>query len=576
MLVMIQMKTIFKFNMIVWCLLLANTIFAYDRQDTLRGSNGKHRAWWDVQHYSLSIEFDTARKSISGSNAILAKIISKPTDSLQLDLQELMFMDSIVMDGMQLDFSKEGNVWWVKYPFYKKDIGDEINFTAYYHGKPRIAKNPPWDGGFIWAKDEKGNPWTAVSCQGIGASLWWPCKDYQGDEPDSGMRMIYKTIHTNEKILEPISNGLMPSDRNEVGSQVQSVIPVFYYDDSVYAAIGCKSPDDWYYIWDVINPINNYDATFYIGNYAGWTDTLIGEKGVLNLSFYPLKYNEEKARKQFAIVKQMLRCFEYWMGPYPFYEDGYKLVEAPYLGMEHQSAIAYGNHYKMGYNGLDRSGTGIGMLFDFIIIHESGHEWFGNNITAQDIADNWIHEGFTTYTETLFTEWIAGKEKAFEYCRGEWKKIRNDRPVIGDYGVNDEGSGDKYDKGAAVIHMIRMMMKDDEKFRQLLRGLNKEFYHGIVTTQQVEDYISRFVGYDFSPLFNQYLRTTDIPVLEYYIKGKELFYRFTNVVENFKLPLEVQNGKHHADITPTNEWQHIKWKGGYGVEFSKDFLIIVK
>ncbi|HRO43990.1 MAG TPA: M1 family aminopeptidase, partial [Flavipsychrobacter sp.] len=286
-----------------------------------------------------------------------------------------------------------------------------------------------------------------------------------------------------------------------------------------------------------------------------------------------LRYNEEKARRQFAVTKDMLHCFEYWMGPYPFYEDGYKLVEAPYLGMEHQSAVAYGNEYKMGYRGLDRSGTGVGLLFDFIIIHESGHEWFGNNITAQDIADNWLHEGFTTYTEALFVECAFGKEKAYEYTRGQWKNIRNDRNVIGNYGVNDDGSSDKYDKGSAVVHMIRTIMNDDEKFRQLLRGLNKDFYHKIVTSAEVEAYINKFANYNFTPLFNQYLRTTDIPQFDYYIKKKELFFRFKNVVDGFTLPLTITGEDETTTIYPTSEWQSIKWKGGYGFEMSKNFLM---
>ena len=551
-------------------MLLASTLFAYNRQDTLRGSNGRHRSWWDVQHYALSVEFDTARKSISGSNTILARIIAPPTDSLQLDLQELMFMDSIVMDGQQLDFSKEGNVWWIKYPFHKKEIGTDLSFKAYYHGKPKIAKNPPWDGGFIWTKDEKENLWIAVACQGTGASLWWPCKDYQGDEPDKGTALKLKNMES----VQIVSNGTYLNEQQRNNEELPIIETIIYQDGTMLtnSDVQFNYENDKISNWSVRNPINTYNVTFYIGNYSSWTDTLIGEKGTLNLSFYPLKYNEEKARKQFAVTKQMLHCFEYWMGPYPFYEDGYKLVEAPYLGMEHQSAIAYGNHYKMGYNGMDRSGTGVGMLFDFIIIHESGHEWFGNNITAQDIADNWIHEGFTTYTETLFAEWIAGKEKAFEYCRGEWKNIRNDRPIIGDYDVNDEGSSDKYDKGAAVIHMIRMMMNNDEQFRQLLRGLNSEFYHGIVTTRQVEDYIGNFSKLPLSRFFDQYLRTTDIPVLEYYIKNKKLFYRFANVVNGFEMTVPLENVKRKATLHITTDWQNIKWKNTTP-EFSKNFLI---
>jgi aminopeptidase N len=298
----------------------------------------------------------------------------------------------------------------------------------------------------------------------------------------------------------------------------------------------------------------------------------MGEKGRLDLDFWALRYNEARARKQFAMVKDMLHCFEYWMGPYPFYEDGYKLVEAPYLGMEHQSAVAYGNKYQMGYLGRDRSGTGIGMLFDFIIVHESGHEWFGNNVTARDIADMWIHEGITTYAESLYAEWLFGKEKGLEYDLGAWSHIRNDKPIIGDYGVNNEGSGDMYNKGAAIMHMIRMMTNDDEKFRQMLRGLGKEFYHQTVTTGQVEDYISLHTGLELKAFFNQYLRTTNIPHLEYEIKNNRFYYRFTNIVNGFSMPVKIFLGGKWYIYSPTAEWQSDTWPGG-DVLVSQDYLL---
>ena len=327
------------------------------------------------------------------------------------------------------------------------------------------------------------------------------------------------------------------------------------------------------YEYYIRSPINLYNLTFYLGDYTTFADTFHGENGVLPLTFHPLRYNETKARTHFRVVKDMLRCFEWWMGPYPFYEDGYKLVEAPYLGMEHQSAIAYGNGYQMGYLGRDRSGTGVGMLFDYIIIHESGHEWFGNNITAKDVADNWIHEGFTTYTETLYAEWIAGKEKAARYNKGEWRGIENDRPVIGAYGINDDGSGDKYDKGAAVLHMIRTVVGDDEKFRRILRGLNREFRHQTVTTRQVEDYISEKSGHDFSAFFNQYLRTAQIPALEWYRKGKKIHYRFTDVVPGFSLPV-VMDGPFGNKVVVSDKWSSRDLD--HGVEWEDNFLIKIE
>ena len=522
---------------------------AYNRQDTLRGSNGPGRSWWDVQRYDLAVSFDTAKKSVSGANIISFKITGTPGDSMQIDLQDGMFLDSVRWRGKHLDYVKDGNVFWIKYPFSKWTTGITEEVVLNYHGRPREAKMPPWDGGLIWTKDSLGNPWISVACQGLGASSWWPCKDYQGDEPDNGMTICIKL--PSQK-LSVVSNGTTNRGwRDNLGA--------FIGKDSVMT-------------FDVQNPINTYSATFNIGDYAHWSDTLMGEKGRLDLDFYPLRYNETKARKQFAVTKQMLHCFEYWMGPYPFYEDGYKLVEAPFLGMEHQSAVAYGNEYKMGYRGTDRSETGLGLLFDFIIIHESGHEWFGNSITAQDIADNWLHEGFTTYTEGLFMECATSKDSAFQYIRGEWSNIRNDRPVIGDYGVNDDGSSDKYDKGAAVVHMIRMILNNDEKFRQLLRGLNTDFYHKIVASVEVEGYISRFAGKELKPLFDQYLRTVNIPVLEYYTRKKKLHYRFANVVPGFVLSIPVSSRKQSQNLQITDQWQEVKWRGRDEIRFSPDFL----
>jgi aminopeptidase N len=541
-------KSFFLIAFMMWYLPFANATFAYERADTLRGSNGRGRSWWDVLQYDLDIAFDTLERSISGTNTITFKVVNAPADTMQIDLQELMFLDSVVYDGKSLPVIKEGkHVWWVTYPFSKLRRDTMHAVTIHYHGKPRVAVNPPWDGGFIWTRDANGKQWISVACQGLGASAWWPCKDLQSDEPDFGMMLRY-TLPSN---LQCISNGRL-AFKNTSGSNTR-------------------------WNWQVQSPINTYNATFYIGDYVSWRDTMKGEQGALTLDYYVLRGNEEKARKQFAVVKQMISCFEYWMGPYPFYTDGYKLVEAPFLGMEHQSAIAYGNEYKMGYKGTDRSGSGVGNLFDYIIIHESGHEWFGNNITATDIADNWIQEGFTTYSETLFSQCAFGKEKAFQFVRGERKNIRNDRPIIGNYGVHDAGSGDKYDKGANIIHMIRMMMNNDANFRDLLRALNKTYYHKHASTAEVENYISSFTKMNLKPFFDQYLRTTMIPQFEWYVKDDKLFYRFTSVVPGFSLPLEIKKRKNQAKITVTEDWQSIEWKkGGYNIDISPDFLIHMK
>lgn len=496
----------------------------FDRQDSLRGGNGMGRYWWDVQHYDLKVDFNLEEKDIYGQNTIRLKITDAPHDSLQLDLQTPMFLDKVILEGQELRSVKEGNVWWVLYPFSQLKIGEEIELEVYYHGKPREAKNPPWDGGVIWTRDSTGKAWIAVACQGLGASAWWPCKDDQRDEPDAGMRITLSGAGD----LAVISNGL-PADGR--------LLP--------------RGEGTWL----VKNPINNYNLSFYIGNYIGWQDTLMGEKGLLPLSFYALDDHLAQAKKQFAVVKPMLHCLEHWMGPYPFYEDGYKLIEAPYLGMEHQSAIAYGNGYQMGYAGRDRSNTGVGLEFDFIIIHESAHEWFGNNITAKEVADNWIHEGFTSYAENLFVECLLGKEKALTYHHGLQALITNEKPVIGTYGVQQEGS-DIYEKGRAVIQMIRTMMQDDEAFRQLLRGLNQTFYHQTVTSAQVEDFITEKTGLPLKPFFDQYLRQANLPTLEYANKGRDLYLRLSYCLPGLELVLPLKNGKEIL----TTEWLKIPHK----------------
>lgn len=497
-------------------LLLATQSYSYTRQDTLRGSNGPGRNWWNVIRYDLSFSLDTVQQTIQGSNCITFVVSGTPGDSMQIDLQQGMNL----IPSPNYSLSREGNAYWIKanQPYQN---GKEYSLELNFEGKPRKALNPPWDGGFIWGKDSLGAAWTAVACQGLGASAWWPCKDYQGDEPDSGMHISLRQM-TGQTF---VSNGRMHDQDtldqpNPTSGEIERI---------VFKSQG----------WQVRNPINAYDATFYLGNYAHWQDTFQGENGVLTLDFYPLKQHEPKARKQWAVVKEMLRCFEYWLGPYPFYEDGYKLVEAPYLGMEHQSAVAYGNQYKMGYLGRDRSNTGIGLSFDFIIIHESAHEWFGNSITAKDIADNWIHEGFTTYVESLFAEWIKGNEAGAAYTRGEWDNIRNDRPLIGDYGVNSEGSSGIYDKGSAIVFMIRQMLDNDEKFRGLLRSINKEFYHKTITTEAMEAFIGNYLGRNLKPFFDQYLRSTNIPELHQNQASDSLSFTWVNAVKGFDAPIAI-------------------------------------
>ncbi len=497
-------------------LFYTNTLFAWHNPDSLLGANHQYRNWWDVKKYKVQIKADTLSSNITGTVQMHFKIIGNAQDTLQIDLQEPLLLNKVYFqDSIPLRFYKYQNHYFVLTAPKQKIVQHEQSYTLtmQYSGQVIEAKNPPWQGGWVRTRDSLNRSWIAVACQGTGASVWWPCKDLQADEPDNGIEFI---LDHNDK-TNVISNG------RKIASTVA-------HKDSA---------------WSVKNTINNYDLTFYWGHYRSWKDTFQGINGVLDISYYALDYHYDKAKIQFQQVKKMLRAFEYWLGPYPFYEDSYKIIEAPYLGMEHQSAIAYGNQYQNGYLGLDRSATGNGLLFDFIIIHESGHEWFGNSITAADIAENWIHEGFTSYTEVLYLDYYYGKEKAYQYARGVWKNIKNDTPVIGHLGVHDEGSGDKYDKASGLVHTIRLLLNDDIQFRALLHGINKKFYHKIISSNDIENYIDSFCAYNLKPIFNQYLRSTKIPKMLWYISPKgELYYQFENIVEDFELPIPCKiNGK---------------------------------
>lgn len=499
----------------------------FTHQDTLRGSITTERAWWDLQHYDLHVKVDPDQKFISGKNTITYKVL-KPYQIMQIDLQEPLQIDKITQDGKELKFTRNGNAFFVN--LSKKQVKKDINnLTVYYHGNPREAIRAPWDGGFSWKKDKNGNPFVATSCQGLGASVWWPCKDHMYDEPDTGMEII---INPPEGLMD-VSNGkLKKVTENNDGSKT--------------------------YHWTVKNPINNYGVNANMGQYAHFSDIYKGEKGDLNCNYYVLPYNLEKAKKQFVQVHKMLEAFEYWFGPYPFYEDGYKLVEVPYLGMEHQSSVTYGNKFANGYLGRDLSNTGWGLKFDFIIIHESGHEWFANNITYKDIADMWIHEGFTNYSEVLYVDYHFGKKAGNEYMIGLMNLIKNDKPVIGPYNVNKSGSGDMYPKGAAVVHMIRQMVNNDEKFRKILRGMNKKFYHQTVTTQQIEKYIIKKSRLKLKSFFDQYLRTTDIPQLEFKDDNGKIKYRFSNVVSDFRIPVKINVDGKDRWIKAKTKWKRLK------------------
>lgn len=505
----------------------------FTKADTLRGSITPERAWWNLQHYDIQVRPNLVNKTIEGSVKIQFKII-RQGKRMQIDLQQPLLIDSVFYLGKKrqlLNYTREANVAMINMPFGMK-ANTEGLVQIYYHGVPREAIRAPWDGGISWTKDELGNPFVATSCQGLGASVWWPCKDHQYDEPEKGVTI---SVRVPDSLMN-VSNGRL--------------INTIQHGDATKT-----------WVWQVKEPINNYSVSMNIGKYIHIKDEFEGEAGKLSLNYYVLPQNKEGAERQFAQVKPMLECFEHWFGKYPFYQDGFKLVEVPYLGMEHQSNVAYGNKYMNGYLGRDLSGTGWGLKWDFIVVHESGHEWFGNNITSKDIADMWIHEGFTNYSETLFTEWLSGKEAGSAYNQGARKNIRNDKPILGIYNVHNTGSGDMYPKASAMLHSIRMSMNNDEKFRQMLRHLNKKFYHQIVTTPMIEKEISLYAGYSVKGIFTQYLTTTQVPSFDYIssMDGKTLKYRYSNAVKDFYLPLQIKAGKEVLVLKPkVNQWQTIQ------------------
>ena len=530
-------KAFFLFTILLMsCQLVMAQSFTH--ADTLRGSNGPGRDWWDVLHYDITVKPDFINKSISAMVEMKFKTNNDGNKTMQIDLQKPLLIDSIFFNDTKVDFKNNFNNTW---SLYLKDIqsktyidkaeggrgwtSKEQTIIIFYNGKPLEAVRPPWDGGWIWKKDKNANPWMSVACQGLGASVWYPCKDIQSDEPDYGATL----------------NIIVPDSLVGIGNG--RLIEKKIMNDG-----------NTKYTWSVVNPINNYNIIPYIGKYVHFGETYKGEAGNLDMDYWVLDSNLDKAKEHFKDAPRMMKAFEYWFGPYPFYEDGYKLVDAPHLGMEHQSATAYGNEYKNGYLGTDRSGSGWGLKWDFIIVHESGHEWFANNITAKDMADNWVHEGFTSYSEVLFTEYYYGKEAATDYVTGVRKRIRNDIPIIGPYGVNKDGSGDMYNKGSNLIHTIRQVINNDVLFRKILRGLNKTFYHQTVSSRQIEDYISKQSKINFSKVFDQYLRTTQVPTLEYKLNGYKLQYRYSNCIKGFNLPLKIKF-KGDKWIRPIQSWQ---------------------
>ncbi len=498
--------------------------YNFTKQDTLRGSITPERAWWDLVYYHLDISVNPDEKFIKGSNTITYSVLDSE-DRLQVDLQDPLKITKVEQNGKILDFESVGNAHFIKL-VEKQKKGDIQSIKVFYEGKPKEAVRAPWDGGLSWKRDSNGKHFVATSCQGIGASIWWPNKDHMYDEVDS--MLISVNVPKN---LVNVSNGRLRKVENYENSNT--------------------------FHWFVSNPINNYGVNINIGDYVSFSEVYQGEKGPLDMSYYVLRDNIEIAKSHFKDAPKMMDAFEFWFGPYPFYEDSFKIVEVPYLGMEHQSSITYGNRYMKGYLGRDLSRTGWGLKFDYIIIHEAGHEWFANNITYKDIADMWIHESFTTYSENLYLDYHFGKEASSEYVIGTRYSISNKDPMIGPYGVNRRGS-DIYTKGANLLHTLRQIADNDELWRSILRGLNSNFYHQTVETKQIEDYISSKIGFDLSSFFDQYLRDVRIPKFEYNITNGILTYRWVDVIQNFTMPIEINVAGENIKLYPTTQKKSIK------------------
>jgi aminopeptidase N len=494
---------------------------ASTRADILRGAYGPYRANNDLLYYDLHVRVDPEKKFISGVNTIRFKMLKDGT-RIQLDLHPALQVDKILFGNTPLKYERDSGAVFVDFPEMLRK-GRVYSIDFYYSGTPaHIGRF----GGFTFGKDPSGHPWIYTSCEDDGASIWWPNKDQWRDEVKE------------MKISVEIPNGLV--------------------DVSNGKFLGKTDLGDGYTRWDwfVHYPINNYDVALNIGNYVHFSDRL----GGLPLDYYVLPEDVEKAKKQFTQVKGMLEAFQHYFGEYPFKKDGYKLVEVPYAGMEHQSAVAYGNLFENGYLGRDWTGVGISTKFDFIIVHESAHEWFGNSITAEDRSDMWIHEGWATYLECLYVEYRWGREAALKYTNAYKAKVKNQRPIIAERGVNATPPEDQYFKGALFLNTLRSVVNNDAEWWKLIRGFYQHFKYRNIMTEDVVAYFNQHTGMNLTPIFDQYLRQTAIPTLELKFNEAEgtVSYRWKAHEKDFAMPVRVGLKDHWQIIQPTTEWQTMK------------------
>ena len=504
----------------------------FSRKDSLRGNLTSLRTCYDVVFYDLFLNIDENSKSLVGSSNSIHFHAKENFNKIQIDLAQNMQINKIEFLNEDLIFERDFDAVYIYFPKQiKKNEFHKIK--VYYEGQPKIAKNPPWDGGFSWKQDKNNNPWISVSCQGTGASTWWPCKDHQSDEPDS--MQITGVVRSS---LQFISNGNLRNQKE-------------YFSEVLNSNIIESS-------WFVSYPINNYNVTLYIGDYVHFSDIYVKNKDTLMLDYFVLKNNLIKAKNHFKQVKPMLKCFENYFGKYPYWNDGYALVEAPYLGMEHQSAIAYGNNYLAGYRGnisyIDS------LKFDFIILHETGHEWWGNSITTNDIADMWVHEGFCTYAEVLYVECMYGYDKMLSYVNNQKKHVKNDRPIIGKYNLNFKGSSDMYSKGSLMLHTLRNVINNDSSWFKLIKNISIDFRDKNIDGSEIIQYINDRTELDLTKFFSQYLNHRQIPTFEYKLQKHGAHYTLLykwKAIDGFNMPIKINYGTKNKILSPTSLWQEL-------------------
>ena len=526
----------------------------FTKKDSLRGDLSSVRTCYDVTFYNLFVIIDEKEKFIERSYNEIHFIAISDFDKIQIDLSENMEILLIEYEDLELNYTREFDAVFIDFPEIIQK-GEISKIKIWYNGYPKEAINPPWDGGFSWDKDKFDNPWIGVSCQGLGASVWWPCKDHQSDEPDSMQITV-----SARKPLKVVANGNLINEESVWNN---------YLNDTLIQST-----------WFVSYPINNYGVSIAIGDYVYFNDIYISNLDTLDLSYYVLSYNIDKAKEHFSQVIPMLECFEDLFGKYPFWKDGFALIETPYLGMEHQSGIAYGNNYLPGYRGSLSYSAGFN--FDYIIVHETGHEWWGNSITTNDIADMWVHEGFCTYSEALYVECMYGYESMLKYVNNQKRFIRNKTPIIGHFHVNHQGSSDMYHKGSVMLHTLRTIVNDDVLWFDILKGINTEFKYSTINGEDIRNYIMFRTGYDLESFFIQYLQNTALPEFQYKLvkEGRHvsLLYRW-EAIDSFDMPLLVNNSIMDIWIHPSSEWQEINLGKIDTKEFTiKDelFLIDVK